>query len=322
MRVDLIKPSGEIYDITQACGKITWSGSATGVAREAGVTYLNAPYDKSLKLPAIATGDYLALTEGGEEIFLGQIYGIDGSSQTGTIPYTAYDALKHLLGSRGQYNFKNITPEAIAEQVCADLQVPVRHLHPTGIAIQSLICDGMTMYDIVMAGYTKAKKITGDKYFAMIYKRGLGVYKSEWVVKGFCLSDDSNIYASSLSEKMDDITNRVKVFDDTGKQIGEVEDAKSIELFGVFQDVSQDPAEAKGMLRVSPSQTINLSAIGDINCISNYFVQVRDGATGLSGKYFIKSDSHTWEGGTHKMDLEIAFEAIMDEKEGKDDVGG
>jgi len=55
----------------------------------------------------------------------------------------------------------------------------------------------------------KAHKITGDKYFAMIYKRGLGVYKTEWVVKGFTLSENSNIFASSITESMDEIKNKV-----------------------------------------------------------------------------------------------------------------
>ena len=210
-------------------------------------------------------------------------------------------------------------------QVCADIQVPIRHLHPTGVNISSMICDKMKMYDIVMAAYTRAHHITGDKYFAMIYKRGLGVYKTEWAVKGFTLSENSNIFASSISESMDEIKNKILIFDDKGKQIGEVKDDGSIKKFGIFQEIYSkeegvDPTTgAKNLLKIKPTQSIKISAIGDINCLSCYFVEVKDTATGLSGKYWISSDSHIFENGTHKMELELKFDSLMDTKSAKDE---
>lgn len=326
MKINLIKDTGVIYNITNAVSRIVWKGSASEAARSVDFDYINAPYDNTVNLPSISTGDYISLEDSKEgEIFFGQIFGVEKSSQTGTITFTAYDMMKHLLESTGQYNFKNLTAEAIASQVCADIQVPIRHLHPTGVNIASMICDKMKMYDIVMAAYTKAHKITGDKYFAMIYKRGLGVYKTEWAVKGFTLSENSNIYASSISERMDDIKNKVLIFDDKGKQIGEIKDDGSVKKFGIFQEIYTqeegiDPTTgAKNLLKVKPTQAIKISAIGDINCLSCYFVQVKDTATGLSGKYWIASDSHTFENGTHKMELELKFDSLMDTKDIKEE---
>lgn len=326
MVIKLIKDTGTIYDISNACTRIIWKGSASEASRSVDFDYINAPYDNTVNLPSIATGDYISLEDTKEgEIFFGQIFGVEKSSQTGTITFTAYDMMKHLLESTGQYNFKNLTAEAIASQVCADIQVPIRHLHPTGVNIASMICDKMKMYDIVMAGYTKAHKITGDKYFAMIYKRGLGVYKTEWAVKGFTLSENSNIYASSISERMDDIKNKVLIFDDKGKQIGEVKDDGSVKKFGIFQEIYMqeegiDPTTgAKNLLKIKPTQAIKISAIGDINCLSCYFVEVKDTATGLSGKYWISSDSHTFENGVHKMELELRFDSLMDTKDIKEE---
>lgn len=326
MKINLIKDTGVIYDISGACARIIWKGSASEASRSVDFDYINAPYDKTVNLPSIATGDYISLEDSKEgEIFFGQIFGVEKSSQTGTITFTAYDMMKHLLESTGQYNFKNLTAEAIASQVCADIQVPIRHLHPTGVNIASMICDKMKMYDIVMAAYTKAHKITGDKYFAMIYKRGLGVYKTEWAVKGFTLSENSNIFASSITESMDDIKNKILIFDDKGKQIGEVKDDGSIKKFGVFQEIYSKEegvdatTGAKNLLKVKPTQAIKISAIGDINCLSCYFVEVKDAATGLSGKYWISSDAHTFENGTYKMELELRFDSLMDTKNAKDE---
>jgi cell wall-associated hydrolases (invasion-associated proteins) len=326
MKINLIKDTGVIYNITNAVSRIVWKGSASEAARSVDFDYINAPYDNTVNLPSISTGDYISLEDSKEgEIFFGQIFGIEKSSQTGTISFTAYDMMKHLLESTGQYNFKNLTPEAIVAQVCADIQVPIRHLHPTGVNISSMICDKMKMYDIVMAAYTRAHRITGDKYFAMIYKRGLGVYKTEWAVKGFTLSENSNIFASSISETMDEIKNKILIFDDKGKQIGEVKDDESLKKFGVFQEIYSKEegvdatTGAKNLLRVKPTQAIKISAIGDINCLSCYFVQVKDTATGLSGKYWISSDSHTFENGIHKMELELRFDSLMDAKDIKEE---
>ena len=312
MVIKLIKDTGTIYDISNACTRIIWKGSASEASRSVDFDYINAPYDNTVNLPGISTGDYISLEDSKEgEIFFGQIFGVEKSSQTGTITFTAYDMMKHLLESTGQYNFKNLTAEAITSQVCADIQVPIRHLHPTGVNIASMICDKMKMYDIVMAAYTKAHKITGDKYFAMIYKRGLGVYKTEWAVKGFILSESTNIYASSISESMGDIKNKVLIFDDKGKQIGEVKDDGSIKKFGIFQEIYSkeegiDPATgAKNLLKVQPAQSIKISAVGDINCLSCYFVQVKD--------------SHTFENGVHKMELELKFDSLMDTKDIKEE---
>ena len=326
MKINLIKDTGVIYNVTNAVSRIVWKGSASEAARSVDFDYINAPYDNTVNLPGISTGDYISLEDSKEgEIFFGQIFGIEKSSQTGTISFTAYDMMKHLLESTGQYNFKNLTAEAIVAQVCADIQVPIRHLHPTGVNISSMICDKMKMYDIVMAAYTRAHHITGDKYFAMIYKRGLGVYKTEWVVKGFTLSENSNIFASSISESMDEIKNKILIFDDKGKQIGEVKDDESLKKFGVFQEIYSreegvDPTTgANNLLKIKPSQSIKISALGDINCLSCYFVEVKDTATGLSGKYWISSDTHTFENGTYKMELELRFDSLMDTKDTKDE---
>lgn len=329
MIIKLFKPaSGMQYDITSACESVTWKGSASAACRTLDFAYVNDPYDSTIKLPTVSIGDLVSLEDDREgEVFYGQVFATEKSSDIGTITFTATDFMKHLLESTGQYNFQNTTPEAITQQVCADVQFPLREvngvpsIYVTGVNIASLICDQMSLYDIIMAAYTRAHKITGDKYFAMIYKRGLGVYKAEWFVKGITLSDSSNITSSSFQESMDTIVNRVKVYDKDGKQIGEVQDADSASKYGIFQGTYKqedgvDPTTAaQGMLKTTPTQKIKISAIGDINCLSCYYVAVQDAATGLSGRYWISSDTHTWQNGVHTMELDLEFDAIMDTKE-------
>lgn len=325
MMIKLIKPkTGQMFDITNAITKAEWSGSASSAGRQLSIDYINAPYD-DFDLPAISTGDIVSFSYGQEgEVFYGQFFGSEKSSAVGTITFTAYDMMKNLLESTGQYNFKNLTPETIARMVCEDARFPIRNLHPTGINVASLICDNMSLYDIVMAAYTKAHKITGEKFFPMIYKRGFSVYKAEWIVKGLTLSDDSNLLEANIQESMDSIVNKVKIYDEQGIQIGEVSDTDSLGVYGTFQQIYKQEkgiepqGAAKNLLSVSPTQTIKIKSVGDINCLSCYFVKVRDGSTGLSGRYWISSDKHVFENNSYTMELELTFDSLMDEVESKE----
>ncbi len=317
MKIALIKPSGTQYDITNAVSRVEWSGSASAAVRQLTVSYVNAPNDR-FNIPAIATGDFVSFTaDNGEEVFYGQFFGSERSSSIGTLDFTAYDMMKNLLESQGQYNFKDITPEAVAERICGECGFPIRFLYRTGVNISSMLCDNMSLYDIIMAAYTKAHQATGDKYFPMIYKRGLGIYKAEWIVKGFTLSDATNITESNIRETMNGIVNRVKVFDDKGAQIGEVTDAPSMAAYGTFQQVYRQEGNvdamtaARNMLKTEPEQTISIRSVGCVDCLSCYYVTVSDMATGIRGRYWIGSDRHTWENGAYTMDLDLEFDAVM-----------
>ena len=320
MNLSLLKQDGSSYDITDAVTRIEWSGSASQAARQLSFDYVNAPFD-GYGLPAVSTGDVVSFTPEGEEVFYGQIFGSEKSSAVGTITFTAYDMMKNLLESTGQYNFKNVTPEAIAQKVCSDAQIPIQSVYGTGINIASMLCDDMSLYDVIMAAYTKAYRITGDKYFPMIYQRGFGVYKAEWIVAGYTISDDDNMMSASISESMDSIVNQVKIYDSNGNQIGEVKDADSQSIYGVFQQVYEQEegvnpqSGAQALMSVNPAQTIKISAVGDPNCLSCYFVLVSDASTGLAGKYWISSDRHVWENNAHTMELELKFDSIMEEVE-------
>lgn len=322
MKLELIKmQQNQIYDISEVIESVSWSGSVLSAARSVEFAILNDPYDPGLQLPDICTGDYISLSVDTGELFFGQIFGIERSTAIGTITYTAYDMMKNLLESNGRYNFKNVTPEAIATQVLSDIEVPYNHLEPTGVNIKSMICDSVSYYDIIMGAYTQAYRMTGNRYLPMIWQREFGVWPAVYTVGNFTLSDDSNITAASLSENMDDIKNVIKIYDDKGNQVGEVADEPSTYTFGIFTDIYDvekgvDPTTgAKSKLKVTPTQTISITAVGDLNCLSGYSVMVKDAATGLSGKYWIKSDKHTWKNGTYMMELDLSFEQLMDEKE-------
>lgn len=322
------RKTGVTYDITNACSKVEWSGDYAESGRKLSFDYLNAPYDVDLKLPATACGDRItAYLEGGRDpVFTGHLYAVEQSSQIGTITYTAYDAIHQLTKSSTTRNFKNTSPEEVAALMCREVGLPVGNLFKTGIPIASMLCSDMSYYDIIMAAYTKAHAVTGDNYFLSVDGMDrVSVKRAEWIVAGFSLSDAVNITGSDIQESVDDIVNRVNVYSEKGEKIGTVEDAGSIAAYGVFQKTYQQEEGADAMsaarseLHIQPTQNIKVSAVGDVHCLAGNFVKVRDGATGLSGRYFIRSDTHTWENGVHQMELDISFDSIMDTVESSEE---
>lgn len=330
MTVNLCKiDNGNFYDVTEMVVSIDWKGDIHAAARTADIAVINAPYDAMMKiLPVAVPGDFVNLVQG-EEIFYGRIYGIEKTSENGTITWNCIDSLQYLLKSSAKYNFKNTTAEAITAQVCADFQFPVGFLAATGVIIPSMLCDGSsTIYDIIMGAYTKAYKLNGKLYQCLMQNRALTVIEKGILLDGgFVLSEDINITKSTYTESTDSIINKVKIYNQDGVQVGEVIDDPSASRYGVFQstyDVEDgiNPNTGATALFKGPVQSLQIEAIGDLNCIAGRGVTVKDTATGMTGLYWIKSDSHSFKDGVHTMSLELDFKNLMDEKEAQEETEG
>ena len=128
MRINWIRnEKGIIYisDITETVTSVAWSGSVSQAARTAEIAVINAPNDANiaaLKLN-IGAGDAIELRENETVIFFGEVQNAKKTSETGTVTYTCYDLLNHLLKSTGVYNFSDTTAERITKKVCADLEI-------------------------------------------------------------------------------------------------------------------------------------------------------------------------------------------------------
>jgi hypothetical protein len=310
-------------DITQAVSSVSWAGSVSQAARTAEIAVINAPNDKNvtnLKLN-IGAGDTIKLYEDSDLIFLGEVQTTKKTSETGTVTYTCYDLLNHLLRSTGVYNFSNTTAERITKKVCADMEIETETIAETKATIKKMIIDGDTFYDIIMKAYTKAAEQAGKNYICRMNGSKLSVEVKGTIVKNFVLAEEYNITNAEYEETIENMVNIVKIYDDTGAQVGEVKNDTWIEKYGIYQQIYKkesginETTAAKSMLQ-GIEKKVTLDGInGDLKCIAGNGVEVYDKATGLNGLFWIDSDTHTWENGTHIMNLELNFKNIMDSKE-------
>ncbi len=310
---------GVVKDITSFISSITWSGSVSEACRALNIEVLHSPFDDNIKDINIRLGDRLKLLTDNKTLLINaMVYSRERKSEQGTISYDAYDDLRHLVKSKISRKFKNTTAEAIVKSICSELKISVGSLAKTGINIKKLIVESETGYDTLIKAYRKASKSNKKKYMPYMIGRKLSVIEKGELVSGIALDDERNITDASYTENIEDMINRVKIYDDKGKQIGKVENTANLKRYGVFQEVYTKEEDvtattaAKTLLN-GKTKEASIEAIGNVKCISGYAIKISDEATGLSGKFWIESDTHTWQDGVHMMQLDLTFKNLMDQ---------
>lgn len=311
------------YNITGYATIIRWSGSAKQAARTVEFNVAYSPNDKSVKVLDIKNGDKITFYPGYPDDkktkFVGMVTSRERKSEAGELSYTAMDGMIHLLRSSGTYKFTNTTPEKIAQMVCKDVNVKVGSLAKTKVTIPKIFFQERPYYEIIMAGYTKAHRKNKKLYIAQMNGTKLDVIEKGKIIPKFHIVQGERILSSSYTETLDNMVNRVYIYDSHNKKIGSVSNSKWTKKYGIFQnaisvDSGTGKTEAKNELH-GIDKTASLQSIGDIRCVAGMGLVIKDSRTGLNGKFWIENDSHEWSNGTHTMTLELAFKNIMDVQE-------
>lgn len=303
-----MKNKAGLIDVTHMIGEITWSGSEEEIARKLELNFLYSLYDHYAPKVYPNIGEQLFLYDDNNvELFRGRVFYNERLGEQGTIQVTAYDDAIRLAKSKGTYNFKDKTAEAIARIVCNDLGVEIGELAPTGIP-QKMLCNGDGMYEIISKAYEMASKQNKKKYSIEMRQGKLCVDEVGKEALPHNITSNTNIMESSYSENAEEVINRVKIYDEQDQYIGVVEDKELINLLGVFQDVytkeedKQAGTVASNMLR-GIEQSIELTTLGNTSYVSGKLVNVEDSATKQLGLFFIMSDSHSWSGGQYTTNM-------------------
>lgn len=302
-------------DISQLVSNLTWSGDIGQAARRVEFGYV---YNDSIQKVNVSLGNQVKVLYDNKEIFRGYVFYREIDTENDTVRITAYDGLIYLLKSKATYNFKNITASDIVKKIAQDFGIQVGSLASASLR-QKLIVEGETLYDIIMKAYTNESKHTGNKYMPLFKEGKLSIIEKGKTVVSYVLSSSENITSTTYSESLENMINRVKIYDENGKYIGKVENSNWIRDYGILQDVYTKEKDknaysvAKNMLK-GIEKTLSIRALGNVECITGMAVKVKDKTTGLTGLFYIDSDTHTFENGQHMMDLTLNFQNIMDEK--------
>lgn len=296
---------------------IAWSGTENQCSREIAFSLPSNPYDVNTEQTKIKLGDIVFVYDDSNQLFIGVVTSRDKSNAVGTASYVAKDFMHYLLRSDGTYKFKNTTPEKITKKVCSDLQIPVGALAKTKTNIKKMFFDEKCMYDIIVAAYRKAKAKTGKKYIPVMQGKNVSVVE-KGLSSGVSLTQGVDIMNVTYSDTTDNMVNLVKIYNDSLKKLGQVKSKKSVEQYGIYQKTYTKEkgvnakTEARAMM-VGVTQEASVDAIGDVRATSGKSININDPATGLTGTFFITSDTHTFANGIHTMKLGLSWDNTMEE---------
>lgn len=317
----------QMTDITQLVHKITWSGSRTSVARKLVFQYTQDARDPNLPVHAIDNGETVyGYDEEGNEVFVGNVYSIEKDVKSSMVTVTAFDHLFILTKSKTTRKFVNMTPEDIAGAICKELGVLLGTFEQTGTPV-SFIAVRKTGYQIIMMAYTEAaKKLNADKtddkgkvrYHPVMDGAKLNVIKKGTLIENYEANGLNNLLNSRYRESIESMVNQILITDEEGNQSDFFKDDDLIKKYSMIQDVYKtDPnkdtqTEAKALIK-KPERSATIDCLGDYRIRAPYSIMVKEVLL-QPGQFWIKSDVHTFVGGTHMMKIELEFENIANEE--------
>ena len=308
----VLKNKTATVDVTHMVSTIKWSGSTSEIARVLELEFLYPLHDYYAPKIYPNIGDEMYLyDDNGEELFRGRVFYNERFGEQGTIQITCYDDAIRLSKSKGTYNFKNKTAEAITRIVCKDLGISIGNLAITGI-LQKMLCSNMGMYAIIKEVYESASSQNGKNYSITMKQGKLCVDQVGNEVVDYVLQVDTNIIESSYSENAEGVVNKIKIYDEDNQYLEVVQDDELINLLGVFQEVyakeedKQARTVASSMLQGITKEAI-LTVKGNASCLSGKTIKVEDSLTKLMGSFYIKSDEHEWINNQYRSILHLEF---------------
>ena len=325
MQIIIEKKAGSKVDITGYIEGVTLKGDYKSVARSLDIKVLYPTIDKNIAKQFIEVGDKIAFLAYGLQMFNGVVWdkALDTSNEFMNI--TAFDDLIYLTKSDVAKVYKNVTPQAVTAQLAQEFDIPTGYLCTASTA-RNYVALAKKPYDVIMAAYTHASKTTGLKYMPRMMNKALHVLEKGASVANVILDGRYNLENAKYTQSLEGMVNSVIVYkSEDGSHSLKEQNSKDIEVYGVLQKaisyVKDEDNKSLAKKELKPiERKASVKAMGHPMCLAGNMVHVKDDHTGLVGKFYIDSDTHTWSKGVHSMQLELNFENLMDEKELEEEI--
>lgn len=243
IKIEIVNRDNKKTDITQLVEKVTWSGDYKQASRKLEFSIISNKYDKKIPKVDIQEGYMVFFYEDKDELFRGFIYTIEKT--TDTTSYLAYDHAQKLVHTKINYNFKNMTAKQITEKMLDDYSkygIKKGSIVDDGVS-WSKVFIGVSMYDTIMSAYTNSHANNGKEYMCYAKEGKIHTALKGDIKLNIQFKEEENIISTTYKSSIENVVNRVIIVDDAGNQIGEEKNSKSIELYGLFQEIVK--AESK-----------------------------------------------------------------------------
>lgn len=317
-------------DVTEYIISFTWSGDNNEAARkvEFSITFNNVSKDSTFINPKIELGSTVIvkyiesvsdLDSKEITLFKGKIWIQNRDTSSFEKRFTAYDDLIFLAKSKLNKKFKDSTVYDDIKQVANEWGFNV--VLDKGVSLDAkgdFIADGMSCTEIFKKALSLQSAKDNKKYSIMALDENNNIIigdNSTKEVANFSLTDKTNIISSSHGESIENLVSLVYIADTNGDTSLDksVKGEWAFNEFGKVTEVYKpddkvDTKTAATQLLHSVDIEASLSAIGNIYCVAGKSIEIQE--ENLKGKFFIKSDSHSFSNGQHTMNLTLDFTQI------------
>ncbi|MDF2923177.1 MAG: hypothetical protein K0R57_2091 [Paenibacillaceae bacterium] len=323
MRLVHIAKDSKEQELTALVQRYTWTGHYQEAARKLELELAVSATDSSLPAVFIDLADMLMLFDDeGVELFRGYVFTKSKTLTGSTLSLTAYDGMIYLIKSQLSKLFTNVTAEQVARAICSELAVEAGSMAVTAFP-QSFPHLARTGYEAIMTAYTTASKHNGKLYMPRMNAGKLDVIEKGATVARRLVLTDRHVVESTYSEDIEAMVNTVLITDEKGNRFGSVSNPQWAVLYGKLQQVYQkeegkDTATMAKALLQDLNRQASMELVGGTDAydlIAGNAVQIREEYTGLTGLFYIDSDTHTFENGQHMVSLELNFRNVMDEQQ-------
>lgn len=311
----------EITPYTTSC---TWTGALECAARsiDFSIAYTTPKKDASFQNLKIELGDRVQMrfidnNKKEFRLFEGNVFLRNRNSESYTMEFKAFDDVIYLAKSEVQMKFSKMPGADIIRQVCGTFGINMGTIHEDFNTECDFIADGITATEVINKCCKECEARYGYKYKAVMLpdkngKQVLNVVRADGsdAVANYKVSDTTNLERAQHGESIEDMVNQVAIVNDNGDISGYIKNEDDIKKYGLIQKIykhnqkADAETEAKLLLQKVKEHS-SLAALGNIQCVSGYVVEVEEEQ--IKGKFMIISDSHKIERGQHHMELTLDY---------------
>lgn len=305
---------GAVRDVTQLAQSVSWSGTLRQTARQLAVR-LAVPRDGSVEPPELEEGSALILQGEGGTLFTGQLVTASTASQSQTADLAALDAGRFLAGNQGWYRFDGVTAEQAAAAVAGDFGIRTGRLAGTGFALRRKF-PGVSLDKIITTMYALAGEQTGRRYLLRFSGEGSMEVVEKAETAGLEIVQTMGV---TNSWSIAGLCNSAAIYTREGRLVRRVEDGPSQALNGRLEHaVTQRDGEDAGpeaqawLADHGLQQSLSVEVLEPpVSLITGEAVLLRDTGSGVSGLFWVDSDTHTWKNKLHTGKFKLNFRNLM-----------
>lgn len=315
------------YDISQLVNQVKWSGKKGSAPRTLQFTLLN---DNNLTKSGIniEDGHTCIFKYDGSEVFRGIILRQDENSSGKKATYKAYDLGIYLSNNKDTFSFTNKRADQIFKNICKRYGITVGSVANTKYVIGELIQSKKKAWDCFLSALSKTYKHTGKRYYIRSEKGKLNLLKRSDDVVDIIAETGVNILDYKKTKSYEKIVTRIVCYNDDNSLVTSAKNTSLESKIGIFQDVinyddEKTTAQLKKLCQTTLSEkskithSVSISVLGNVKLISGRCINVIIKPLGISRKFYIDSDTHTFNyDGTYETSLTLN---IYNETEWKDD---